>query len=122
MIVRNHQARICINRILDFLTRNQSLRIIAAACMFTAVYGAGIVMHAEEAATAATPSPAAAPSDTDKPQRAKSHIVQTSTGELTITFSSCRENDKQHVSCQFKDADGTQHWVYLPGVTLPPSK
>jgi hypothetical protein len=49
-------------------------------------------------------------------------IIATSDGNITITFTNCRENEKHHVSCQMTDADDDSHWVYLPGVKLPPTK
>lgn len=52
----------------------------------------------------------------------KATIIAKSNGSVTITFTNCRENDKQHVSCQMSDTDGNDHWVYLPGVKLPPAK
>jgi hypothetical protein len=55
-------------------------------------------------------------------KKPKSKIVATSDTGYTITFTDCRENDKQHVSCQFTDPDGDSHWVYLPGMSMPPEK
>lgn len=62
---------------------------------------------------------------TPPPPPANSHAKNTKTtsnGSITITFRNCRENDKQHVSCNFEDDDGNTHWVYLPGVSLPASE
>ncbi len=60
--------------------------------------------------------------DSDKPARTRSKVINNSDQGITITFSSCRENEKHHVSCQFTDPSGEQHWVYLAGVSLPASK
>ena len=60
--------------------------------------------------------------DSDKPARTRSKVINNSDQGVTITFSSCRENEKHHVSCQFTDPSGEQHWVYLAGVSLPASK
>jgi hypothetical protein len=60
--------------------------------------------------------------DANKPARTRSKIVGNSSDGPTIHFSQCRENDKQHVSCQMTDADGKQHWVYLAGYKLPAAK
>lgn len=61
----------------------------------------------------ATPPPVQSP----EPARAhhKAKIVNNADAGPTIHFSACRENDKQHVSCQFTDPDGATHWVYLAG-------
>jgi hypothetical protein len=52
----------------------------------------------------------------------KPAIIAKSDAEFSLTFSNCRENEKQHVSCQFTDPAGVEHWVYLPGITLSGSK
>ena len=119
MIIDRSIARIAANRIADFLTRKPSLNIAACACAFTAVYGAGIIIHAQEPQTPAATQPAQHTSDTDHAARSRSKIVATSKGGITITFSECRKNDKEHVSCQFADPSGKLHWVYLAGVDLP---
>jgi len=63
--------------------------------------------------------PAPNPPDTSRIKKPKSKIIGTSENGYTITFSDCRENEKEHVSCQFTDPDGDSHWVYLPGMPLP---
>ena len=35
---------------------------------------------------------------------------------VTITFHNCRENAKEHWSCQRVDGDDTDHYVYIPGL------
>jgi hypothetical protein len=52
----------------------------------------------------------------------KPAIIAKSDAEFSLTFSNCRENEKQHVSCQFTDPAGVEHWVYLPGIALSGSK
>lgn len=97
---------------------------------------AGLVWVAATAATYAWGQPAAATAvhDThhtsaadsiqvhEEAKHAKPKIIAKSDGGITITFDNCRENAKQHVSCQFEDEAGDSHWVYLPGVPLPGSK
>ena len=56
--------------------------------------------------------------DTDHAKRQPAHIINNKHGELTITFTDCRENEKHHVSCKFTDNNGEDHWTYLAGVTL----
>ena len=58
----------------------------------------------------------------DTGERKRPSIVNNSSDGPTIHFTSCRENDKQHVSCSFVDAAGEQHWVYLAGYKLPAAK
>jgi hypothetical protein len=60
--------------------------------------------------------------DSDRPERKRPSIVNNTDDGPTIHFSKCRENDKGHVSCQFTDAAGAEHWVYLAGYKLPPLK
>jgi hypothetical protein len=44
-------------------------------------------------------------------------VLNRSDKPFSLTFTACRENEKQHVSCQYSDASGNAHWVYLPGLT-----
>jgi len=60
--------------------------------------------------------------DTDTAAKPRTKIINNSNGSVTITFTGCRENEKQHVSCQMTDPDGDTHWVYLPGYALPAGK
>ena len=79
MIIDRSIARIAANRIADFLTRKPSLNIAACACAFTAVYGAGIIIHAQEPQTPAATQPAQHTSDTDhatRSQRWDNHHLQ----------------------------------------------
>jgi len=55
--------------------------------------------------------------DSDRPERQKTQPIMTWDKKLTITFTNCRENAKHHISCQFRDATGDQHWVCLMGLT-----
>ena len=55
--------------------------------------------------------------DSDRPEQRKSQPIKTWDKKLTITFTNCRENAKHHISCQFRDATGDQHWVCLMGLT-----
>ena len=48
----------------------------------------------------------------------KPAIVATSDQSVTVHFSECRENEKQHVSCKMEDGEGNEHWVYIPGLQL----
>lgn len=71
-------------------------------------------------ASASTPSrpKRPAPEETDRWYAQAGHsIVNRTDKPLLLTFDSCRENEKQHISCQFTDDSGNAHWVYLPGLT-----
>jgi hypothetical protein len=69
-------------------------------------------------ASTTTRSKRPAPVETDRWYTQAGHsIVNRTDKPLVPNFDSCRENEKQHVSCQYTDADGKAHWVYLPGLT-----
>lgn len=93
--------------------------ILAGALAYTAAAAAGVV---KPAPGPDTPTPAAVAPAAGAAPRTRSKIINNREGGFTVTFSKCRENDKHHVSCQFTDPDGDQHWVYLPGVPLPAMK
>jgi hypothetical protein len=57
----------------------------------------------------------------DKDPRVKRTMIAKSDKPLILKLSNCRENDLHHVSCQFTDADGNDHWLYIPGLKLPAS-
>jgi hypothetical protein len=54
----------------------------------------------------------------DKEPRIKPKILFTTEQSFTLKLTDCRENDKQHVSCQFVDPTGKQRWLYIPGLTI----
>jgi hypothetical protein len=97
-------------------------RVAAAVAAFGAVAivqcttGLG---YTQEAAVTLAPKQVA---DTDHHKRSPHTIINKSNGDITITFTDCRENDKHHVSCKFTDPTGEEHWTYLAGLTLPSSK
>lgn len=85
---------------------------VAAACIVVlAAWAVGMPCQEPPAATPAEIKAAAAkllpePTVKHKPS-----------GAFTITFDNCRSNDKGHVTCQWTDAHGVQHWTYLAGLT-----
>ena len=59
-----------------------------------------------------------APEETDRWYSQAGHaVLNRSDKPFSLTFTACRENEKQHVTCQYSDASGNAHWVYLPGLT-----
>ena len=119
-IIRRH-----IHHLNQWLTRawhGTPIKVRALAFLFALLCGIeslpGFMAFAESpVADVAHP---AAPRDPG--ERKRPSIVNSSSDGPTIHFTSCRENDKQHVSCSFVDADGKQHWVYLAGYKLPAAK
>ena len=89
---------------------------LAAAILGVLVFGSHLAAPAPIPVLAATNSPKQY-ADTDRPTRQKSKPIKTWDKALTITFHNCRENDKHHISCQFRDGTGDQHWVCLMGLT-----
>lgn len=55
----------------------------------------------------------------DKETKRKHTMIATSDKPLILKLSMCRENELKHVSCQFTDAAGNDHWLYIPGLVLP---
>jgi len=76
-----------------------------------------------QVAAATTPAPTIkakrpAPEETDRWYSQAGHaVINHSDKPFSLTFTACRENEKQHISCQFTDDSGNAHWVYLPGLT-----
>lgn len=100
-----------------FLSRHIVLTVTALSTI--ALEATGTVAYT---APPAAPAPQAATAKPAKHARPARNIINNSTGSFSITFTGCRENDKQHVSCQFSDPSGAKHWVYLAGVPLPPGR
>ena len=62
------------------------------------------------------PKPPVVKQSMDSDRGASSKLpVAYSDDTVTITFHNCRENSKQHWSCQRADGDDTDHYVYIPG-------
>lgn len=55
--------------------------------------------------------------DTDKPETKHNTIIQKWDKPITITFSNCRENQKHHISCQYKDSTGQLRWLCIMGLS-----
>ena len=53
----------------------------------------------------------------DKPAREKPVIIREWDNGPKISFSNCRENEKHHISCQWTDSEGTEHWICINGLT-----
>ena len=118
MIIDRSIARIAANRIADFLTRKPSLNIAACACAFTAVYGAGIVIHAQEPQAPAATQPAQHTSEqTTRPGRGRRSSRPAKVDHHHLH----RVPQKRQRARQLPVADpsGKLHWVYLAGVDLP---
>ena len=69
-------------------------------------------------ASTTTRSKRPAPEETDSWYTQAGHsVLNHSDKPFSLTFTACRENEKHHVSCQYSDASGNAHWIYLPGLT-----
>ena len=101
--------------------------LVAAKQQKAFVYGAGFGVVALLAVVAimssaraqaviqpAKPAPVEQVSDSDRGAKSKLPVAY-SDDTVTITFHNCRENAKQHWSCQRTDGDDTDHYVYIPG-------
>jgi hypothetical protein len=93
--------------------------------VITCVYGLCAPSGQAPSPAAQAPAPSraaaprrAAPEETDAWYTQPGHsVINRSASPFNVSFNSCRLNEKQHVSCQFTDATGNDHWVYLPGLT-----
>lgn len=56
-------------------------------------------------------------SDNDKPERARSKMIAKWDKPISIKFSNCRENEKHHISCQYRDSEGNMRWLCIMGLT-----
>jgi len=56
------------------------------------------------------------------PSKKRPVIIAEFDQSVTVTFSECRENEKEHVSCKMEDSEGNEHWVYIPGLKLKAAK
>lgn len=124
---------LCSSRWLSKLTpqlfKCHNVQLLAAAKQQKAfVYGAGFGVVALLAVAAimsstraqaviqlAKPAPLKQVSDSDRGAKSKLPVAY-SDDTVTITFHNCRENAKQHWSCQRTDGDATDHYVYIPGL------
>lgn len=93
-----------------------------ACWLIMAAVAYGGQVHNNDHVTGPVTGAAASATVVAEPGTKKRHIVAQSNGTINITFDDCRENDLGHVSCQFEAPDGSTHWVYLPGVSLPKAR
>ncbi len=80
-------------------------------------YAVAISANPEMATPSPYPDTQHYASNPDTDEHHKSKPINTWDKPITITFHNCRENEKHHISCQFRDSTGDQHWICLMGLT-----
>lgn len=116
---RKHQAAVALHAILSYCVKQQRPRFWALTAVIAIMFAVECFPAQQWPADDTQYGHEHAAKIAAKAPKQRSKIVAASNGGVTITFSECRENEKQHVSCKFEDSEGNEHWVYLAGVPLP---
>lgn len=86
---------------------------VILCCFVTYCYGkqpAPSCVQQPAAAHAAPQHSAASSADSSSP-------IHVTADGVTVHFTECRANEKQHVSCKLDMGDGGSRWVYIPTLT-----